>query len=73
VSKEEVEKIPDVDIIVGNNEKGNIVNIIEEYIANNVGANPPTTYGGSPPFSKGEPPAAERARSRGGILRLWYN
>jgi len=33
-----VAKIPDVDIIIGNNNKKDIVNIVEEYIARNVGA-----------------------------------
>lgn len=34
VAKEEIEKIPEVDLILGINEKNNIVNIVEEYINN---------------------------------------
>lgn len=34
VAKGEIEKIPEVDLILGINEKNNIVNIVEEYIKN---------------------------------------
>ncbi|MBR3133920.1 MAG: MiaB/RimO family radical SAM methylthiotransferase [Clostridia bacterium] len=34
VAKEEIEKIDEVDIVLGINEKNNIVNIVEEYIQN---------------------------------------
>lgn len=34
-SKEEIEKMPEVDIVIGVNEKTNIVKIVEEYINHN--------------------------------------
>jgi len=37
VAMEETAKIPEVDIIIGNNDKNNVAQIVENYIANNVG------------------------------------
>lgn len=36
VGKEELEKIPEIDLILGNNEKANIVKHIEQYIKDNI-------------------------------------
>lgn len=35
IAKKELEKIKEIDLILGNNEKNNIVNYVEEYINNN--------------------------------------
>lgn len=39
VAKKELEKIPEIDLILGNNEKINIVEYVEEYITNNTNKN----------------------------------